>query len=196
LKATIDEKGYESVVLVGHSLGGAIALLYALSYPEDLVAIVCVGSGARLRVLPETLKILERAIDDPSLLAAMQRESFAKLKPELMNDLIARSEANGAASFLTDLRACDRFDIIDRLSEIATPTLAICGTEDVMTPLKYSQFLADRIEGAEVRLIDGGTHMVFLEQADVVNSAIAEFLEGLAGVGSVEMRESGTGRAS
>ena len=123
---------------------------------------------------------LKATLDEPSLLAPMQRESFAKLKPELVNDLVERSEANGAAAFLNDLRACDRFDIIDRLSEIAIPTLAICGTEDVMTPPKYSQFLADRIAGAEVKFIEGGTHMVFLEQPDAVNSAIAEFLEGLA----------------
>jgi pimeloyl-ACP methyl ester carboxylesterase len=180
LKATVDRKGYEDVVLVGHSIGGAVAMLYALNHPEDLAANVLVGSGARLRVLPQMLAMLERAVGDPAVLASMLSQSWEKVPPALAEDLMARSQAIGAAAFLNDLEACDRFDIIDRLGEIRTPTLAICGTEDVMTPPKYSQFLADRIEGSEVVFVEGGTHMVFLEQPEVVNRAIAAFLRKLA----------------
>ena len=50
LRGYIQERSYRDVVLVGHSLGGAIAFLYALKYPDDLAGIVSVGSGARLRV--------------------------------------------------------------------------------------------------------------------------------------------------
>jgi pimeloyl-ACP methyl ester carboxylesterase len=179
LKARIDRKGYEDIVLVGHSIGGAIAMLYALNHPEDLAAMVLVGSGARLRVMPQMLEMLERAVDDPELLAPLLRQGWEKVQPELAEGLLARSQAIGAAAFLSDLRACDRFDIIERLGDIRTRTLAICGTEDVMTPPKYSQFLADRIPGAEVVFIEGGTHMVFLEHPDTVNRAIADFLEEL-----------------
>ena len=65
LRGYIQEKAYTDVVLVGHSLGGAIAFLYALKYPDDLAGIVSVGSGARLRVHPMFLEELEKAIDEP-----------------------------------------------------------------------------------------------------------------------------------
>lgn len=179
LKTTIDGKGYADVVLVGHSIGGAIAMLYALNHPDDLAGIVLVGSGGRLRVMPQMLEMLEGAVDDPALLPPLLRQGWEKVPSELAEDLMARSQAIGAAAFLNDLRACDRFDIIDRLGEIRTPTLAICGTEDVMTPPKYSQFLADRIPGAGVVFVEGGTHMVFAEQPEAVNRAIADFLQKL-----------------
>jgi pimeloyl-ACP methyl ester carboxylesterase len=178
LKAYIDGKAYGKVVIVGHSIGGAIAMLYALNHPEDLAAIVLVGSGARLRVLPQILQELEKAIDDPALFVQMLRGTWEKVDPDVGEPLMARFEDIGPAAFLNDLRACDRFDIIDRLSEITTPTLAVCGTDDVMTPPKYSHFLTDGIAGARAEIIQGGTHMVFLEKPDQVNRAIEAFLDG------------------
>ena len=65
LRGYVQERTYRDVVLVGHSLGGAIAFLYALKYPDDLEGIVSVGSGARLRVHPMFLEELEKAIGNP-----------------------------------------------------------------------------------------------------------------------------------
>ncbi len=117
------------------------------------------------------------AVDDPSLLAPLLRSTWENVEPGLAKALMAKSEEIGAVAFLNDLEACDRFDVIDRLSEIAMPTLAICGAEDLMTPPKYSRFLADRIAGARAQIIPGGTHMVFLEKPDEVNRSIQRFLD-------------------
>ncbi|UCH50460.1 MAG: alpha/beta hydrolase, partial [Chloroflexota bacterium] len=53
------------LAIAGHSLGGAIALMYALDYPGDVKALILIGTGARLRVRPDLLKILEDSIDTP-----------------------------------------------------------------------------------------------------------------------------------
>jgi len=70
-------------------------------------------------------------------------------------------------------------DIMDRLSEISVPTLALCGSDDIMTPPKYSHHLVEKLPEARAVVIDGGTHMVFAEKPEEVNSAIAEFLQEL-----------------
>lgn len=172
--------GTEALVLVGHSLGGAIALQYALDHRDEVAGIVLVGSGARLRVQPATLTALEKAVDHPDSFGKMFEDSFQKVSPEFAKELQERSLTVGPAPFLADLRACDRFDVVDRLSEIGTPTLAIVGTEDVMTPPKYSTFLEERMPNASARIVDGGTHFVFAEYPDEVNQAIADFLTSLA----------------
>jgi pimeloyl-ACP methyl ester carboxylesterase len=76
-----------------------------------------------------------------------------------------------------DFAACDAFDVMDRLSEIRCPTLAICGTADRLTPPKYSTYLCDHIPDAQLVLIEGAGHMVMLEQPEAVSRAIADFLQ-------------------
>lgn len=174
------DAGSNPLVVVGHSLGGAIALQYALDHGDELAGIVLVGSGARLRVHPATLKVLEQAIDQPRSFSAFVAESFEKVPGEFATELLELSVALGPAPFLNDLRACDRFDVIERLGEIDVPALAIVGSEDVMTPPKYSAFLEDRMPNAAVRVIEGGTHFVFAEHPDPVNEAIAGFVDSLA----------------
>jgi pimeloyl-ACP methyl ester carboxylesterase len=82
----------------------------------------------------------------------------------------------GAAVQLNDFRCCDKFDVMDKVSQIAVPTLVICGTEDDMTPLKYSHYLADKIAGARLVIIEGATHHCLLEKPVEANQAIETFL--------------------
>jgi len=175
----MDHRGYHRVTVVGHSIGGAIAMQCALRHPGRLAGMVLIGSGARLRVLPDTLATLEQAIDDPSLLAPLVRFQLKKVDRELRETLIAEGERVGARAYLNDLRACDRFDVMERLGEIEVPTLALCGSEDELTPPKYAHFLAERIPGAKVEILEGGTHFVFAEQPDAVNRAIAGLVGAL-----------------
>ena len=176
LKGYIDEKGYRDVVLAGHSLGGAVAQLYALTYPEDMAGLILIGSGARLRVHPMYLEGLEKAKEDPASFVQAHEEGWKDLAPEVRDLLRERASQIGPAVTLSDMQCCDRFDIMDRVHEIKLPTLALCGTEDVMTPPKYAKYVADRIEGARQVIIEGGTHSVALEKPDEVNKAVEDFL--------------------
>ncbi len=176
----ITQNGYRDVVLVGHSLGGGIALQYALDYPRELKAIVPVGSGARLRVHPDYLKELEAAVSgDAGPWLQRQEERSALMEPAFRQKFLQTRMSTGPAPQLNDLRTCDKFDVMDRVGEIKLPTLLICGTEDVMTPVKYHQFLADRLPDARLVVIPGTTHYVFTEKPAEVNHALKEFLEGL-----------------
>jgi pimeloyl-ACP methyl ester carboxylesterase len=178
LRKVVQEKGYQQVVLVGHSLGGGIALWYALKYPQDLAAIITVGSGARLRVHPMFLEGLEKVIKDPGAENPLNN-AFDLIEPELAVVLKRRSAENGPAAALNDLKACDQFDLMDRITQIEVPTLALCGDRDVMTPPKYSQYLAAQMPKAKALVIPGGTHMVFAEKPLEVNRAIEDFLKTL-----------------
>ena len=167
------------MVLAGHSLGGGIALLYALKYPGDLKGIISVGSGARLRVHPMYLEELEKAIKEPNLFQEAQDTGRELIDPELAEVLKRRRIENGPSVTLNDMKACDKFDIMDRIHEITVPTLALCGSDDIMTPPKYTNYLADKMPNAKAVVVPGGTHMVFAEKPQDVNDAINEFLNGL-----------------
>lgn len=182
LRGYVQGRGYADLVLAGHSLGGAIAQLYALRYPKGLKALILVGTGARLRVSPAILAELEAASQSQ---AAWERwrasleERYRPVDPQLRKELIEKRLGIGPAVQLNDMLCCHRFDIMGRVHQIRVPTLVICGSQDEMTPPKYSQHLANSIEGAKLVVIEGGSHHVFLEKPEEVNRAIADFLKDL-----------------
>jgi pimeloyl-ACP methyl ester carboxylesterase len=168
--------GLDRVTIVGHSMGGAIVQYLALTSVSSVDGLILVGTGARLRVLPAFLQAL---LDDFECAVEMGLgyAYSASAAPELVE--LGREEwlANAPGVMHGDFVACDHFDVMDRLGEIQCRTLVICGEEDRLTPVKYSQFLAERIGGATLRVIPGAGHMVMLEQPDEVSKAIETFLE-------------------
>jgi pimeloyl-ACP methyl ester carboxylesterase len=176
----ISDKGYSKPVLVGHSMGGAIAQMYALNYPADVKGLVLLGTGARLRVRPAFLSLMEAGIDAPAVwLKNLVEPFYSRVEPGVRERVINKMAEVGAGVQLNDFRCCDKFDIMDKVHQITVPTLVICGSEDEMTPVKYSQYLANEISGARLVIIEGGTHFVFMEKPEEVNRAIEEFLSTL-----------------
>ena len=78
-----------------------------------------------------------------------------------------------------DLSACDKFDVMARVEEIAIPALVIVGANDVMTPVRYAEYLGRELPDAEVVVVPDAGHFVTLEQPEAVNDAIARFLARL-----------------
>ena len=173
------EQGYAAPVLAGHSLGGAIALMYALQHPRDTRALILIGTGAKLRVAPQYLSEMRKGIEDPSTWAQdFVAPQYSRIDPELRKTLMARTVQVGAEVQLNDFTCCDRFDVMNRLDQIKVPTLVLCGSEDLMTPPKYGSYLASQIEGAKLVVFDG-THFLFAERPQIVNQAIEQFLHEL-----------------
>jgi pimeloyl-ACP methyl ester carboxylesterase len=161
-------------VVVGHSMGGAITLMVALQRPKNLVGLGLVGTGAKLRVHPQILELcqtdFERAID------FIVQWAFAEQSPpELRERARAQMRRTGADALLRDFSSCNTFDVMARLSEIALPTLILCGRDDKLTPVKYSEYLQQNIPTAQLKIIEGAGHMVMLEQPKAVTQALREF---------------------
>ncbi|HPU01603.1 MAG: alpha/beta hydrolase [Firmicutes bacterium] len=166
--------GLEQPVLAGHSMGGAVALDYALHFGDSLRGLIIVASGARLRVAPSFLE----AARSGQLPAEMIDYAYGPAAPaELLEQ--ARREMAGVPpqTFFADFTACSSFDFMERLSEIKPPVLLICGREDRMTPPKFSRYMLERLPRAEMVEVECAGHMVMLETPQKVNEAIASFLK-------------------
>ncbi len=154
----VAEGGLHPTVLVGHSMGGAITQSLALAYPDQLMSIVLVGTGVKLRVHP---KIFAGLRDDP-------RGAI---------DLIARgARAPGAPGegVEQDTEALLRTPV-----PVIEGDLHACDVFDLMTPLKYAEYLHQRIQGSQLVLVPAAGHIVMLEKPDGVNQTIEAFLNGL-----------------
>ena len=169
----MDGVGREEALLVGHSMGGAIAQMVALIAPRRVTGLLLLGTGARLQVSDAILDGLETQFDET--VAAISKWSWG---PEADPEWVAQGRQMmveaGPEVLRRDFIACNRFDVRDRLDEIPAPTRVLTGEEDRMTPPRLGRSLADDIPGASFSLVPGAGHMVMLERpAEVVAVATA-----------------------
>ena len=173
--AVLDELRIERAVVVGHSMGGAIALALALAQPERVAGLGLVGAAARLRVAPEILEGLRR--DIAGTVAAVVERMFGPTAPERLKALaLKRMLEVDAAVLLADWEACNEFDVRERLGEIAAPCLVVTGSADVMTPEKYGRYLAETLPAARLHVEVGAGHMVMLERPEAVAQVLGEWV--------------------
>jgi pimeloyl-ACP methyl ester carboxylesterase len=174
--AFLDAVGIEQAVVAGHSMGGATAMTMALDFQDHVAGLVLVATGARLRVAPAILEGIRS--DFEGAVEVITRFAWSPQAKPALTELGRRALLEtGPDVLFGDFVACDRFDVMERLGEIETPTLVIAGTADQLTPPKYAHFLAEHIAGAHLTIIEGAGHMVMLEQPVEVAKAAGEFLE-------------------
>ena len=173
--AFLKAKGLLKVSLVGHSMGGAIVQTLALTHPELIQKIVLVGTGARLRVYPGILNGIKDHFEES--IPKIVRFAFSR---KASMDLIAKGTSNMMKCrpevLYSDFLACDRFDLMQEVEKIDLPTLILSGEEDEMTPIKYSQFLHDRIKGSKMEILSDAGHMVMMESPQAFNEKVEEFI--------------------
>jgi pimeloyl-ACP methyl ester carboxylesterase len=176
LKETFEDNAIGPAFIVGHSMGGAIAMDFAARYPDLTRGLILIGTGARLKVYPE---ILEGVLKDKEKTARMIIDTaFSDAYPaRLKEKIFAEYMKNDASTIFNDFSACDGFNVMGKLGAISVPVLVICGTEDRFTPVKYSEYLTANIPGGRLVLVEGAGHMVMIEKPGDLNSAIRSFLE-------------------
>jgi pimeloyl-ACP methyl ester carboxylesterase len=171
--------GLQETVIVGHSMGGAVALKLGLDCAQRVAGLVLIATGARLRVAPPTFEALQGDIDQAA-------KHFSKTAWGAEADLQMVTEGrlalaeSGREVLLADFRATDRFDVTDQLVQIRQPTLIIVGTRDQLTPPRYSEDMNERIPDSRLVKIEGAGHMVMLERPDETAGAVRQLLDRLS----------------
>ena len=179
VRAVMDAAGSERATLFGISEGGPLALLFAATYPERVERLVLFNSYA------------DRFRDDIPAMAASAREHWgtgrvlSSLAPSWRDrgDIrsLARYERHSAtpdaAAHLIGL--CDRIDVRPILASVSAPTLVMHRRDDRTFPLSKGEVLAEGIPGAELVVLEGRDHLVYVDQEPVLD-AVEEFVAGPA----------------
>jgi len=192
----------ERVRIVGHSLGGGVAMAYALASPsrvERLALVSPIVPGFplrpslvyRLMALPGLGELIGRLIT-PSICATALERCFVVADPVEIDFLVghqygARATADGRAAYLGTLRGV-RQDFIVRasayraaLAQLQRPVLVIHGRQDPVVPIAHAQALTQGLPRAEGRWLDGCGHFPQIERAGPVNEWLGDFLFAGAG---------------
>jgi len=173
------------VAFVGLSIGGMIAQVFALRYPERISALVLCSTGsetgeqAKLIIEQRIQAVLAEGMGG-QVEAAIRRwfgPGFISAAPATtawVSDLIRSTQTGG---FVGCCRALQGLRLTDRLGLIRAKTLLIPGELDQGFPPSVSQVIQQRIAGSELKVLPGSAHLGNVEQAHAFNEALLEFLE-------------------
>lgn len=167
-----------SVILLGHSMGGAIAQLLALGQPNWLAGLILIGTAPQMPVSPAILEQIHT--DFPSMADFITKYGWAKNTQSLLKGMGRKMllEEDPDVVF-HDFNGCNQFNVKSQVAHITAPTLIIGGEHDKMTPLKQSRFLHEQIAGSQLAVIEGAGHFMALEKprevAQVVEAFVARF---------------------
>lgn len=176
----LDALHIHKAILVGHSMGAAIALALALDHPRRVLALGLIGGGARLKVSPDLIHSTSSPATLSSALQMIAEMAFSpNTEPHLQQLAMQRMAATRSTVFHGDFIACNLFDVMDRLGKVRTPTLVVCGANDRMTPPRYSEHLATSIRRAQRVIIPDAGHMAMIEKPKAVADALLTFISGI-----------------
>lgn len=186
LHSLLEQLSTGPVVLIGHSLGGYVALAFARQFPELLRGLVLVSTkagpdtaeaAAGRRAMAEKVqaKGVQVALDAMAskMLAAGKQD--ASLVAQVLG-FMAPSRPAGVIGALHGM--AERPDATASLAQIAVPTLVITGADDTLIPPEESEKLAGVIRGAQLNLIPHAGHLVAVEQPEEFNHVLQEWLHG------------------
>lgn len=184
----LDALGIERAHVVGASMGGAISQELAINYPERVasLALLCTwpGGDASSRWLLGAWQKQRREWDLGDFLDAVAPwiytyRMFNDNAPMLeMGKQIALNYPypQTVEGFSRQADACLQHNTRDRLGQIQAPALVLTGDEDILTPPRNAQFLAERIPNARLVLMPAAAHGFTAENAEAVNAALLEHL--------------------
>ena len=172
LKNFLSKYDAKNFILLGHSMGGAITLQFTIDFPDyPPKLIVLLGTGAKLNVAPVFFDLIQS--DFKKAIKMMTDFSYSdKTELSIKEKNYEVITNNGSKILLEDLKACSQFDMREDLNKIEVPALIICGEEDQMMPLKYSQYLRNNIKESQLFIIPDVGHFPFQERPNQVNDII------------------------
>jgi len=190
LIALMDHLNVEKAHIVGMSMGGYIAQITAILYPERVISATISNSfsylHARFLIVIEAWSLaldkltIGEAFDIllPWLMAEKTFE-IPMIKKMLEENKKLFIEANTNWCFSNKIKSgiIEAPKYNERIKEIKCPVLLIGGSDDLITPPKYQEYTKSQIPHAEIVIIPDVGHMLIVENSKAFNSAVIDFLK-------------------
>jgi len=203
LRDLLDALGHERVTLVGHSLGGGVAMSFAYHYPERVDRLALVSSGGlgrgvspalRAATLPGAGAVMRTVGARPVVaagrgvaggLALVRLRRPARITVDVVRTLERLGDSGRRGAFLNTVRAVidghgQKVSAMDKLPRIGgtVPVLVVWGTHDRVIPVAHAELVRQALPHAEVLLLDGIGHTPQLSQPLFVGERLAAWMRG------------------
>lgn len=168
LKELFDSLLIKKIILIGHSFGGKISLVYASKYPVE--KLVCFSSPycKELKKLPWKNRLYKK----------LKKIFFLRFLANIMKNYIGSTDYKNATETMRGvLVQTVNLDISEDVKKIKCPTLLIWGSLDTAVPIQRAYELEQMISDAGVVVYEGATHYAYLERLQDVHRVLDYFFE-------------------
>ena len=158
----------QNPILIGHSFGGKLSLLYASMYPVK--KLILFGSPFKVKKNPNSLKV--------KTLKKLKTLPGLKNIAEIMKKHMGSTDYRNASPMMRDILVKHvNTDITENVKKITCPTIIIWGTNDAAVPITDAYDLEKLIKDSAVIPYEGCTHYAYLERLGQTNSIIKNFIK-------------------
>lgn len=186
--------GDEKFVLIGHSMGGMISLIYATTpdFRRRLKGLILMSTAPKYenQGVQEYVKLIKKGEmtlePDPELLNNILvplcfNEKYIQTHEDTIKEFVEEALKNSEyVAFKTMIDLVDRYNIEDKLGEIDVPTLILTGNEDPFVFSEESKLMHEKINDSELRVFSPNIgHMIQFEALEEYNKAVESFLKKL-----------------
>jgi len=188
LKAIVDHLNIDKTILVSHSLGGTIALDFALQYPNNVEALVLIASGLNgyswskeyLELMGSIWSVPQPEIMTKKFLSA-PFYAIGMHEPSIKYDVETMTKEN-----FNKVLTWKTFDVHDvhwffpepaaKLKDIKAPTFVVYGDQDAEDIKKIAHLLSENIQNVETTIIKNADHLLNFEKPTELNNLVLDFL--------------------
>lgn len=174
----VEFKGYDKVHLLGNSLGGHIAQLYALAHPERVASMTLTGSSG---LFESAFGTAFPKRGDYDYIKKKTSETFYDpnvASKELVDEVFGIvNDRNKAIRVVATAKSAVRHNLGDKLHGIKVPTLLIWGKQDTVTPPFVAEKFHELIDNSRLFFLDQCGHAPMMEKPDAFNDLLENFLE-------------------
>ena len=166
IKCLIDELKIKRVILIGHSFGGRLSLIYASKY--NVEKLICLASPyiKEMKKMPLKTKIYKQ----------IKKVIFLRPLANIMKNFIGSTDYKNASEIMRGVLVQSiNVDMVEDVKKIKCPTLLIWGTLDTAVPLNRAYELEKLIKDSGVVVYEGATHYAYLERLNEVIRVLDSF---------------------
>lgn len=172
------------VIVVGHSLGGSVAIALAARRPDLVRGLVLIASCVKLPLVDSIGERLVAYLPGPLrrlLFFSMAKKVLFAPGAPVDAVAIAMQELRACRpdTILNDVRVARAMDLTEQAAALDVPTLVLAGSRDRLTTPALAERLSALIRSSRLRIVDGAGHMLPLEAPEQVNREIVTFIESL-----------------
>ena len=179
-----DALGLEKINLVGHSMGGWLASLFAYESPNRLNRLVLVASGGAMpRQLPSMTTFtppprerLREQLEHTVKAEGVDLDALADYQFALTQDPERLAAYQRVLSHMNNMETRSRYNTVRRFPHISVPTLVVWGRDDQTNALELGEMTHKGIPGSKMVIFDDCGHMVPTLKPDQFNEALLDFL--------------------